>query len=539
MEKVITEFKCKKCNKKYASYQSLWIHNKKFHTNITDTKTIEIGTSKVAYGTKMVDNGTLLNTTTSSTKNISINNNLIENKKKCKFCERVFNDSSNKCKHEKICKKKINVLDSTIDKKFEVLTSKFFEIFNKEIKINPKKIQKINENKLQSTNNNSTNTIISDNTKILSYNNINTLISDKHKLISDNNTSNIKSKDNKIIKSDDNKFKFDLDKNFLTFHDKPIKYFYHNDQVYFKAKDIASILQYEDTKQAIRKNVSIDDRIKIKQLSGDGVWETPSPETSLLESEHPNTVFINESGFYCLILASKKTEAIKFKKWVTSIVLPSIRKTGSYNLIDNYIEEDLEKYHNKDCVYIIHIKDNIYKYGNTSHIFKRLQAHKTNLKYNKIIKIYEMNNMNDAIKLENKIKTLVKTLNINTVYNTHVEIFEVDNNNLQNLIKKIDELSLKIMHIKNYKNLELINENIKNLDIEKEKTKQEQEKTKQLELEKITKQLELEEKTKQLELEKITKQLELEEKTKQLEINNENIKLLIEFFKLTGKNLAL
>jgi hypothetical protein len=83
-----------------------------------------------------------------------------------------------------------------------------------------------------------------------------------------------------------------------------------------------------------------------------------------------------------------------------------------------------------------------------------------------------MNNMNDAIKLENKIKTLVKTLNINIIYNTHVEIFEVDNNNLQNLIKKIDELSLKIIKNKNINNVEIINENIKKFDIEKEKTKQ-------------------------------------------------------------------
>uniref|UniRef100_A0A6C0ECL2 Bro-N domain-containing protein n=1 Tax=viral metagenome TaxID=1070528 RepID=A0A6C0ECL2_9ZZZZ len=277
--------------------------------------------------------------------------------------------------------------------------------------------------------------------------------------------------DNKIIKSDDNKFKFDLNKNFLTFHNKPIKYFYYNDQVYFKGKDIAKILEYEDTKQAIRYNVNIDDRIKINQLLGDGVKNTPSPKTSHLESEHPNTVFINESGFYSLILASKKTEAIEFKKWVTSIVLPSIRKTGSYNLIDNYIEENLEKYQNKDCVYIIHIKDNIYKYGNTSHIFKRLQAHKTNLKYNKIIKIYEMNNMNDAIKLENKIKTLVKILNINTVYNTHVEIFEVDYNNLQILIKKIDELSLKIINTKNNKILDIETVKIKQLELENENLK--------------------------------------------------------------------
>ena len=381
-----------------------------------------------------------INTVPFCNESVTISNNDII---KCRKCEKVFNNRQTKWRHEKECTN-IKINNDLFNEKLEDFKNTIIQILTKnQSTINDKKI----------------------------------------------NTMNIEP-DNKIIKSDDNKFQFDLNKNFLTFHNKPIKYFYYNDQVYFKGKDIAKILEYEDTKQAIRKNISIDDRIKIKQLLGDGVWETPSPKTSLLESEHPKTVFINESGFYCLIFASKKPEAIEFKRWVTSVVLPSIRKTGSYNLIDNYIEEDLDKYHNKDCIYIIHIKDNIYKYGNTSHIFKRLQAHKTNLNYNKIIKIYDMNNMNDAIKLENKIKTLVKTLKINTVYNTHIEIFEVDNNNLQNLIKKIDELSLKIINTKNNKNLELINENIKNLDIEKEKTKQ-------------------------------------------LELENENLKLKLELFKLS------
>jgi prophage antirepressor-like protein len=48
---------------------------------------------------------------------------------------------------------------------------------------------------------------------------------------------------------------------------------------------------------------------------------------------------------------------------VTSEVLPAIRKNGCYNIINNYIDEDLDKYYKKDCVYIIHIQDNIYKYG--------------------------------------------------------------------------------------------------------------------------------------------------------------------------------
>jgi hypothetical protein len=112
--------------------------------------------------------------------------------------------------------------------------------------------------------------------------------------------------------------------------------------------------------------------------------------------------------------------------------------------INNYIEEDLEKYYNKDCVYIINIRDNIYKYGRSSHIFKRLQAHKTNLNYKSIIKIYQLNNMNETEILEKKIKNMVKTLNINRIYNNQTEIFQIDKINLQDIINKIDDLSLKL-----------------------------------------------------------------------------------------------
>jgi len=72
-----------------------------------------------------------------------------------------------------------------------------------------------------------------------------------------------------------------------------------------------------------------------------------------------------------------------------------------------------------------------------------------------------MNNMNEAIRLENKIKKLVKSSNINMIYNNHIEIFAVNNIDLQDLIKKIDGLSLNI-NIKNKQNnLELENENLK------------------------------------------------------------------------------
>ena len=51
---------------------------------------------------------------------------------------------------------------------------------------------------------------------------------------------------------------------------------------------------------------------------------------------------INESGLYTLIMRSNKPEAKKFRKWVTSEVLPSIRKTGSYNAARNYKVSDIK-----------------------------------------------------------------------------------------------------------------------------------------------------------------------------------------------------
>jgi prophage antirepressor-like protein len=114
------------------------------------------------------------------------------------------------------------------------------------------------------------------------------------------------------------------------------------------------MLDYDDTDQAIRKNVDIDDKIKCSDFFIGPVWETGPNNIDnkinlILENEDKKTIFINESGFYSLILTSKKSEAKLFKKWVTSEVLPSIRKTGSYNIINNYVEEKLDKYINKDC----------------------------------------------------------------------------------------------------------------------------------------------------------------------------------------------
>ena len=85
---------------------------------------------------------------------------------------------------------------------------------------------------------------------------------------------------------------------------------------YFVGKDVADILGYTNSRKAIGDHVDEEDKNTV--TIRDGI------------QGNPNVTIINESGLYSLILSSKLPAAKKFKRWVTSEVLPSIRKTGSY-----------------------------------------------------------------------------------------------------------------------------------------------------------------------------------------------------------------
>lgn len=88
---------------------------------------------------------------------------------------------------------------------------------------------------------------------------------------------------------------------------------------WFIGKDVALALQYADTSDAIKKHVSNDDKVLLKP------GETPT-----LKMSNFGSYFINESGLYTLIFGSRLPKAQEFKHWVTSEVLPSIRKHGAY-----------------------------------------------------------------------------------------------------------------------------------------------------------------------------------------------------------------
>ncbi|MBQ5912416.1 MAG: phage antirepressor KilAC domain-containing protein [Bacteroidaceae bacterium] len=84
----------------------------------------------------------------------------------------------------------------------------------------------------------------------------------------------------------------------------------------FCAKDVCDALGYNNSRDAMRKHVEIDDVAKRDTMDALGRMQP--------------TTFINESGLYSLILSSKLESARRFKHWVTSEVLPSIRKQGGY-----------------------------------------------------------------------------------------------------------------------------------------------------------------------------------------------------------------
>ena len=107
------------------------------------------------------------------------------------------------------------------------------------------------------------------------------------------------------------------------FHGQEVRAVTIDNEPYFVGKDIADILGYQRADNAIRNHVDEEDKLT-HRFSASG--------------QNRNMTIINESGLYSLILSSKLPQAEEFKRWVTSEVLPTIRKNGMYatdELLDN------------------------------------------------------------------------------------------------------------------------------------------------------------------------------------------------------------
>ncbi|WP_019680629.1 phage antirepressor [Ruminococcus flavefaciens] len=140
---------------------------------------------------------------------------------------------------------------------------------------------------------------------------------------------------------------------------------------WFVGKDVAQILGYRDTSDALKKHVDEDDKLS-RRFADSG--------------QNRVMYIINESGLYSLVLSSKLPEAKRFKRWVTSEVLPSIRKNGVYvaeeklrasnALLEDKISLLAPKAEYYDVIMnnrkLIRVSDIAYEYGTSAASFNQL-----------------------------------------------------------------------------------------------------------------------------------------------------------------------
>lgn len=115
----------------------------------------------------------------------------------------------------------------------------------------------------------------------------------------------------------------------FNFENNQVRTLLINDEPWFVGKDVAQILGYSNPRDALSKHVENEDKDSVAIRDSIGRMQ--------------KTPIINESGVYALIFGSKLPDAKKFKHWVTSEVLPKLRKTGSYSAKEMSSEELMAK----------------------------------------------------------------------------------------------------------------------------------------------------------------------------------------------------
>ncbi|EHA6100790.1 phage antirepressor [Staphylococcus pseudintermedius] len=120
----------------------------------------------------------------------------------------------------------------------------------------------------------------------------------------------------------------------FNFEELPVRTLTVDDEPYFVGKDVSDILGYSNSRKALSDHVDEEDKLTSQIVTA---------------GQRRNQTLINESGLYSLIFSSKLDSAKRFKRWVTSEVLPAIRKHGIY-ATDSVIEQTIQ---NPD--YIIHV----------------------------------------------------------------------------------------------------------------------------------------------------------------------------------------
>jgi prophage antirepressor-like protein len=173
----------------------------------------------------------------------------------------------------------------------------------------------------------------------------------------------------------------------------------NNNNLWFNAKQICISLKYKQAAKAITKNVEKEDKIQLKNMN-----------INFKVQQQPDSIYINESGLYSLLLSSRTKKAKKFVKWITNDVLPLMRQNNIFssdneitklqqkiNELENknkILQNDLkvEKFPEGAMVYIVeeYDEDNeiYYRLGKTDDMNKRIKIYNTHSIHNKKVAHY-------------------------------------------------------------------------------------------------------------------------------------------------------
>ena len=189
----------------------------------------------------------------------------------------------------------------------------------------------------------------------------------------------------------------------------------NNNIIWFNAKQICISLEYKQSKQAIINNVEKSDKTQLKNIN-----------INFKIKQQPDSIYINESGLYSLLILSKTKKSKKFIKWITNDVLPKLRKKNIFspdenitNLLKkiNELEKKnkllhndlkLEKFPDGAIVYVIEENDDTetyYRIGKTDNMNKRIKIHNTHSIHNK--KVVHYVELSCPLQLETCIRSML------------------------------------------------------------------------------------------------------------------------------------
>jgi len=271
-----------------------------------------------------------------------------------------------------------------------------------------------------------------------------------------------------------------LEENYIIFDKTTIKVIIDNsDKIWFNANQLAKSIGYSDPKGALLKHTDKFDRVQLKNINH-----------SYDLKQHPQTVYLSETGLYKLILRSKLKTTKKFSDWVTNDVLPNIRKYGYYkmkksyekdknDLLEkiNYLEKQnklmindikKEKYPEGALVYIINYSDddncekNVYRLGATDDLNKRKKIYDTHMLHKR--KVVEKVFTNSPTRLETCIRAMLydyRYKNKKDFFICDLDIIKKAFRNCKRSIKNMNQTGGGLSKIDNLKNsLEILNKKI-------------------------------------------------------------------------------